>query len=32
MDAHGKSLHDDLAQEFDRNFAKIIKGVELTRM
>jgi tartrate/fumarate subfamily iron-sulfur-dependent hydro-lyase beta chain len=27
MDAHGKSLHDDLAQEFDRNFAKIIQGV-----
>jgi tartrate/fumarate subfamily iron-sulfur-dependent hydro-lyase beta chain len=26
MDAHGKSLHDDLAKEFDRNFAKIIKG------
>ena len=27
MDAHGKSLHDDLSKEFDRNFAKIIKGV-----
>jgi len=26
MDAHGKSLHEDLAREFDRNFAQIIKG------
>jgi fumarate hydratase class I len=27
MDAHGKSLHDDLAREFDMNFANVIKGV-----
>jgi tartrate/fumarate subfamily iron-sulfur-dependent hydro-lyase beta chain len=27
MDAHGKSLHDDLTREFDRNFEKVIKGV-----
>ncbi len=26
MDAHGKSLHDDLAKEFDRNFEKVIQG------
>ncbi len=25
MDAHGKSLHDDLARKFDRNFEKVVK-------
>jgi len=27
MDAHGKSLHEDLAAQFDRNLAAILKGV-----
>jgi len=26
MDAHGKSLHEDLAGQFDRNFEEIIRG------
>lgn len=26
MDAHGRSLHDDLAGEFDRNFDKVLKN------
>jgi fumarate hydratase class I len=27
MDAHGKSLHEDLAAQFDQNLAAILKGV-----
>lgn len=26
MDAHGRSLHKDLAEEFDRNFARLVCG------
>ena len=29
MDAHGKSLHDSLAVEFDRNFAAVLGGSKI---